>query len=286
MAVFLFPNRMKDTDLAVTRHAAQQLRSLSVPVISVTGNERELGGLGVTFLTEAEAFTAADHVVTVGGDGTLLRAAPLLRAGQQTCAGHQSGADRLLATCEVEEMPEKLSLLARGDYRLAQRSLLQAAAPGCGWQGLALNDVAIFGASRLHPMDYAVFCDGMPVSRFRSDGLIIATPTGSTAYSFSAGGPILDAEVRAMVLTPVCAHGMRTAPLVFLGGAAALHPGRSGKPHRCVGLHRQPEFLHPAARRTGRGGGCQTDTAADRFQPGRTVPCDRKQTDEEMKASQ
>ena len=154
MAVFLFPNRMKDTDLAVTRHAALQLRSLSVPVISVTGNERELGGLGVTFLTEAEAFTAADHVVTVGGDGT----------------------------------------------------------------GLALNDVAIFGASRLHPMDYAVFCDGMPVSRFRSDGLIIATPTGSTAYSFSAGGPILDAEVQAMVLTPVCAHGMRTAPLVFSAG--------------------------------------------------------------------
>ena len=76
MAVFLFPNRMKDTDLAVTRHAAQQLRSLSVPVISVTGNERELGGLGVTFLPETEAFTAADHVVTVGGDGTLLRAAP------------------------------------------------------------------------------------------------------------------------------------------------------------------------------------------------------------------
>lgn len=218
MAVFLFPNRMKDTDLAVTRHAAQQLRSLSVPVISVTGNERELGGLGVTFLTEAEAFTAADHVVTVGGDGTLLRAAPSCVRANKPVLGINLGRTGFLATCEVEEMPEKLSLLARGDYRLAQRSLLQAAAPGCGWQGLALNDVAIFGTSRLHPMDYAVFCDGMPVSRFRSDGLIIATPTGSTAYSFSAGGPILDAEVQAMVLTPVCAHGMRTAPLVFSAG--------------------------------------------------------------------
>ena len=85
MAVFLFPNRMKDTDLAVTRHAAQQLRSLSVPVISVTGNERELGGLGVTFLTETEAFTAADHVVTVGGDGTLLRAAPSCVRANNLC---------------------------------------------------------------------------------------------------------------------------------------------------------------------------------------------------------
>lgn len=69
-----------------------------------------------------------------------------------------------------------------------------------------MNDVVLFGNSRLHPMDYTVYCDGAFVSRYRSDGVIIATPTGSTAYSLSAGGPVLDACAAVMVLTPVCAH--------------------------------------------------------------------------------
>ncbi len=78
--------------------------------------------------------------------------------------------------------------------------------------------MVVFGQTRLHPMDYKVYCDGAFVGSYRSDGMILATPTGSTAYSFSAGGPILDACAEVMVLTPVCAHNLQVAPLVFAAG--------------------------------------------------------------------
>ena len=93
--------------------------------------------------------------------------------------------------------------------------MLLAEVPGRGWKQIAMNDVVLFGRSRLHPMDYTVYCDGAFVSRYRSDGVIAATPAGSTAYSLSAGGPVLDARAPVMVLTPVCAYGMRAVPLVF-----------------------------------------------------------------------
>ena len=215
MSVLLYPNPTKDAGLAVTRQAAALLRRAGVPLLALQGEAQALSGLDVTFLPQAEAFRTADLILTVGGDGTLLRAAPNCVQAGKPVLGVNLGRTGFLATCEVEEMPEKLARLAAGDFALAPRSLLCAAAPEHGWQGLALNDVAVFGVSRLHPMDYAVFCDGIPVSRFRSDGLIVATPTGSTAYSFSAGGPILDAAAQAMVLTPVCPHGGRKAPLVL-----------------------------------------------------------------------
>ena len=87
--------------------------------------------------------------------------------------------------------------------------------PAHDWAADAINDIVLFGNTRLHPMDYKVYCDGAFVGGYRSDGMILATPTGSTAYSFSAGGPILDAAADVMVLTPVCAHNAHVAPLVF-----------------------------------------------------------------------
>ena len=115
----------------------------------------------------------------------------------------------------VAELPEKLARLAAGRYTIEPRNLLRADAPAHNWHQVAMNDVVLFGNSSLHPMDYTVYCDGAFVSRYRSDGVIIATPTGSTAYSLSAGGPVLDACAAVMVLTPVCAHSIHAVPLVF-----------------------------------------------------------------------
>ena len=215
MSVLLYPNPTKDIGLAVTKRAARMLHSLGVPLLALPEVAPALAGLDGQGLPEAQAFAAADQVLTIGGDGTLLRAAPAcVRAGKPVL-GVNLGRTGFLATCEVHELTQKLARLADGAYTLAPRSLLCAQAPAVDWQGIALNDVAVFGTSRLHPMDYTVSCDGVPLSRFRSDGLIVATPTGSTAYSFSAGGPILDAQARAFVLTPVCVHGGRSTPLVF-----------------------------------------------------------------------
>lgn len=214
MAVLLIPNLMKDQGLAVTRQVFEQLRQLQVRVL-LPDSCRKIGLSDAVFLPEEEAYAAADQVLTIGGDGTLLRSGHFCVRYQKPVLGVNLGRTGFLATCEVEELPDKLQRLVRGDYTVAKRGLLSAFAQDSTWRAEAINDVVIFGDTRMHPMDYRVYCDGAFVSSYRSDGLIVATPTGSTAYSFSAGGPVIDGAADVMVLTPVCAHNVHTAPLVF-----------------------------------------------------------------------
>lgn len=215
MSVLLIPNPTKDTGLAVTRQAAAALGKLGVPVLMPQAFAEEMGLAGVRFLPEADAYRAADQVVTIGGDGTLLRAGRACMENGKPVLGVNLGRTGFLATCEVGELATKLQRLAVGNFTLVSRGLLHAEEPAHGWRSDAINDIVVFGRTRLHPMDYKVFCDGAFVGSYRSDGMILATPTGSTAYSFSAGGPILDAAADVMVLTPVCAHNVHVAPLVF-----------------------------------------------------------------------
>lgn len=215
MAVLLYSNRTKDAKLTVTKRAARLLRDLGVPLLALPDLQPDLDKLPVEFLPQEEAFTKADLVLTVGGDGTLLQAAPFCLNAGKPVLGVNLGRTGFLATCEVSELPEKLARLAAGNFTVVSRSFLTAKTGDDQWQKIAMNDIVVFGTSRLHPSDFTVYCDGVPVSRFRGDGLIAATPTGSTAYSFSAGGPILDAQAPVMVLTPICAHGVRSAPIVF-----------------------------------------------------------------------
>ena len=194
------------------------LAGLGVPVLMPQPFANEFGSAGlagVHFLPEADAYRAADQVVTIGGDGTLLRAGLSCMKHGKPVLGVNLGRTGFLATCEVGELTAKLKRLAAGEFTLANRRLLHAEAPAHGWQADAINDLVVFGQTRLHPMDYKVYCDGALVGSYRSDGMILATPTGSTAYSFSAGGPILDAAADVLVLTPVCAHNVHAAPLVF-----------------------------------------------------------------------
>ena len=193
MSVLLIPNPTKDTGLAVTRQAAAVLAGLGVPVLMPQPFANEFGSAeltGVHFLPEADAYRAADQVVTIGGDGTLLRAGLSCMKHGKPVLGVNLGRTGFLATCEVGELTAKLKRLAAGEFTLASRRLLHAEAPAHGWQADAINDLVVFGQTRLHPMDYKVYCDGALVGSYRSDGMILATPTGSTAYSFSAGGPV------------------------------------------------------------------------------------------------
>lgn len=218
MAVLLIPNTIKDSGLAVTRRAVSILRDLGASVLMPQPEQPQDHLPGVLCLPEAQAYQKADQVVTIGGDGTLLRAGHACVRYGKPVLGVNLGRTGFLATCEVEELPEKLRRLVSGAYRISQRGLLSACSTAGDWKAQAINDIVLFGQTRLHPMDYKVYCDGSFVSGYRSDGLILATPTGSTAYSFSAGGPVLDGNADVLVLTPVCAHNVHSAPLVFASG--------------------------------------------------------------------
>lgn len=215
MAVLLIPNAMKDQGMAVTKRAAELLIEYGQSVLMAENVMLPDHFPKVIQLPEEDAYQQADMVLTVGGDGTLLRSGHACVRHRKPVLGVNLGRTGFLATCEVDEMPEKLRRLADGEYMLTKRGLLSAQIHESEWKTDAINDLVIFGETRLHPMDYNVYCDGAFVSSYRCDGLIVATPTGSTAYSFSAGGPILDGMADVMVLTPVCAHTAHTAPLVF-----------------------------------------------------------------------
>ncbi len=214
MTVFLYPNQTKDTDLSVTRSAAELLRGFGVRVLMDPAYASIIGPCA-EYTDCRDGISVSDLVVTVGGDGTLLRAAADCLSCNKPVLGVNLGRTGFLATCEVPQMEEKFRRLSKGQYHLEYRTLLQAEVPGDTWQALAVNDVVLYGRSRLHPMDFVVYCDGICVGNFRSDGVIVSTPTGSTAYSLSAGGPILDVTSQVFVMSAICPHGGQLAPLVF-----------------------------------------------------------------------
>ncbi len=170
---------------------------------------------GAVCLPGAQALTQADAVVTVGGDGTMLHAAKECARHGLPVLGINLGRTGFLATCELDEMEQKLHKLAAGEFSVEHRALLQAECTGADGSLIALNDLVVYSGQRRQTVDLDILCDELPVSNCRGDGVILATPTGSTAYSLSAGGPILDARIRGLVVTSICAHSLQRPAIVF-----------------------------------------------------------------------
>jgi len=164
-----------------------------------------------------------DALVTLGGDGTLLRGARLLKGAAIPVLGVNLGRVGFLTAAMKEEAEVALDRLASGNYLTERRHTLQAAiVPARGEPSqlpAALNDVTIHkgGVARLIRLNVQV--NGADVGNYSADGLIVATPTGSTAYSLSAGGPIIVPDVEALVVTPIAAHTLAVRPLVVPSGA-------------------------------------------------------------------
>jgi len=159
-----------------------------------------------------------DALLTFGGDGTLLRGARLL-ADRQTCIlGVNLGRVGFLTTATLGTLSHALDALVAGDYTVDRRQALLAEIAGATGEvrhsQTALNDVAIHKGGVARVIRVNVLIAGDNVGPYSADGIIVATPTGSTAYSLSAGGPIVVPGVEAMVVTAICAHTLAVRPLV------------------------------------------------------------------------
>lgn len=203
MIVYLVLNQQKAEARRVAEQAAGILEQCGAQAIWPDSDPER----------DSALLAKANAVLTIGGDGTILHTARRTRLHGIPILGINLGRVGFLATCEIEEMPVKLARLARGDFQLDRRTLLRAVCNG--WEQVALNDVVLYKGWRMQTIEFAVWCDGTLVNRYRGDGVIVATPTGSTAYSLSAGGPILDARIAGMVVTPICAHSLQSPPMVF-----------------------------------------------------------------------
>jgi NAD+ kinase len=183
--------------------------------------ERGCLGEDVPCVGAAEFPLGLDLVVALGGDGTLLRAVGLVLAAEVPVLGVNAGRLGFLTEVEADGLPAALDAVRSGDYHVERRTTLAARVLVDGQdvaEDLAVNDVVLEKAPRERLAAVAVrLGDGGPFARYAADGVMVASPTGSTAYSFSAGGPIVSPRLDALLLTPIAPHMVFNRSLV-------LHP--------------------------------------------------------------
>lgn len=159
----------------------------------------------------------ADLLIMLGGDGTLLSAARALHGHNVPILAVNLGGLGFLTSVKLDEMYPLLEQVIAGKHRTSERMMLDAEIHRAGHapeRQTALNDAVANKATLARMLDFDVYVDRNHVGRYRADGLIIATPTGSTAYSLAAGGPIITPELDAFVITPICPHMLTNRPLV------------------------------------------------------------------------
>lgn len=216
MKVYISPNPGKSQANQVALRAAQILLTHGAQVLMQDALQNECSAMGVSYLPQQECLQQTDVILTIGGDGTILHEANLSLQYQKPILGINLGRCGFLATCEIDEMETKLSAVARGDFSLDNRMLLYVRVLGDDtWEGHALNDVVVTKGRLQQAIDFSIYCDDTLVEHYRGDGVIVATPTGSTAYSLAAGGPILDSRTKGIVVTPICPHSLSSPAMVF-----------------------------------------------------------------------
>jgi NAD+ kinase len=159
-----------------------------------------------------------EMAVVLGGDGTMLRAARLLAEKDVSLVGVNLGGLGFITEVSKEEIFDALEKVLKGDYHKEKRIMLHAQVMRRGKKTAdftALNDIVINKGTLARLIDVQTIVDGTHVNLFKADGIIVATPTGSTAYSLSAGGPILHPSLRGIIITPICPHMLTNRPIVL-----------------------------------------------------------------------
>jgi NAD+ kinase len=205
--------------VALAQRSAARLQRAGITVRVL---EEEAGALAIegaeVVPPDAEAARGAEIVMVFGGDGTFLRAAELARYTHAALMGVNLGRVGFLAETEPEAVEETLLAIERCEYAVEKRLAVEVdvfdgdgTSVGGTW---ALNEASIEKTERSRVLDVVISIDGRPLTSFGCDGVLCATPTGSTAYAFSAGGPVVWPDVEALLLVPTNAHALFARPLV------------------------------------------------------------------------
>jgi len=161
---------------------------------------------------ERDGVEGAEIVLVLGGDGTLLSAARSAAKEQIPVLGVNTGGLGFLTGFTAEELDRAVGLIVEGDWHAEQRMML--AVETGGGEEFAVNDVVVHKSQMARLMEFVVYINGDVLGRYRADGLIVSTPTGSTAYSLSAGGPIVVPKLDCIIITPICPHTLTNRPVV------------------------------------------------------------------------
>lgn len=206
---------------------AEKLDSLGCEICTLTYNKDKIFRLHsrvrFTFIPMEEAYETTDAVIVLGGDGTILESSRRSAPYGTPVLGLNLGRLGYMAELEMSEI-ESLDRIVSGEYSLEKRSMLNIELLNVEGEirksEYALNDAVLSNGSISRVVDLELYEGGVHIANYRSDGMIIATPTGSTAYSLSAGGAIVDPRLNCLCVTPICPHSLYARPMVFPDSAS------------------------------------------------------------------
>ena len=233
--VTLMPNPYRDRGFQITRAAEKILRERGAETkicLPFHVDRDYTMPEDLRFVTMDEAFRGCDCMVCFGGDGTILHAARLVGARDIPMLGVNTGTMGFMAELESNEL-SLLPKILEDDVPTEERMMIHVAMKRNGrviYEDNALNDAVITKGAVARVIQLTVSCDKVEAMHFDGDGIVIATPTGSTAYSVSAGGPIVEPTAKNIIVTPICAHAMGIRSLVLMHDRTVVtRVGRIGK---------------------------------------------------------
>ncbi len=252
--VLLVVNTGRDELTETARLVAKSLsdNGITLRVLSESVDRGPLGFDIEVVEPDPRAAEGCELVLVLGGDGTFLRAAELARTARIPVLGVNLGRIGFLAEAEAEAIETVLEHIVAQEYRVENRLTLDVAVRADGRivdRGWALNEASLEKGPRLGVLGVAVEIDGRPVSTFGCDGVLVSTPTGSTAYAFSAGGPVLWPDLEAILVVPNNAHALFARPMVTSPDATIAIEVEGGGPDALVFCDGRRELLVPAGGR-------------------------------------
>lgn len=217
MKIAIIPNLSKHNAQLYTTEVVETLQKYKVLVCMKYDLKDHFQNASILFYDDFSAMMAeSDMVIAVGGDGTIIHCARHAASAEKPILGINVGRLGFVAGLETDEL-DKLKNLVDGNYTIENRMMLEVRLENDGKQEThyALNDAVLARGSLSKILDLRVNFNDKNVCEYRADGLIIATPTGSTAYSLSAGGPVIDPSISCILLSPICPHSLLTRSVVF-----------------------------------------------------------------------
>lgn len=216
MKAAIYPNFQKNNALECARRLCDILQKNDIEIFIDEGFKREFQDKAdIKYGIFEELAKQAEFAIAIGGDGTILQCAKHIVNFETKLLGINTGRLGFMSALEYDQL-EEISKLKSGDYTVSERMMLSAEIKNNGFacKAEALNDISI-SAVYSNICEFDINLDGSLMGGYRADGVVFSTPTGSTAYSLSAGGPIIEPEMKCIEMTLICPHSLFTRPMIF-----------------------------------------------------------------------
>ena len=222
-SILVVAHAQRDDTVVAAERVVAALRAAGARPVLAADDRAELAAVRPAFrdvavLGDDVPVRDIELAIVLGGDGTILRAAELVREGTAPVLGINMGHVGFLAEIERDDMDDAVRRVIQREYEVEDRLALHVRVKDTGdsviYETWALNEATVEKASRERMLEVVIEIDGRPLSTFGCDGVVVSTPTGSTAYNFSAGGPVIWPTVEAISVVPLSAHALFAKPLV------------------------------------------------------------------------